>query len=344
MRRALLMILALTVATTGLAATSFCPDRTGMLWRADGSSNGLTLTGERDGVVIVQTTLPFALGMSGTIDSNIKLIADDTTGKVAVVWQRNWSTDLSEIMLAIWNRETWERVEHLTQDFSTNPRFPTVLLSQVQTTVPDPEKPTDANAAITVDDSFLHVLWWDGTERSQHASYALVRLTANVEDKDGLLVRNLDALLPLGPACEAGTAQSALEHPQFAASSARDRALLFFASQRSCTLRLVEVAFTLIESPAKGTPGSVIPVNAVRRRHAPIFGLTRTFQSQEVLSMEGARVVVGNDLRPVVYSVQGDHVDYVVATQAQWSLRRTLQLSNELTLDQAIPLLENLAR
>jgi len=344
MRRTLLVILALTMATTGLAATSFCPDRTGMLWRADGASDGLTLTGERDGEVLVRTTLPFALGMGGTIDSNIKLIADDTTGKVAVVWQRNWSFDLSEIMLAIWNQGTWERVEHLTQDFSTNPRFPTVLLSQVRTTVPDPEKPGDPNAVITVDDSFLHVLWWDGTERSQHASYALVRLTASVADKDGLLVRNLDALLPADPACETGVAQGALEHPQFAASSARDRALLFFASQRSCTLRLVEVAFTLIESPAEGTLGSVIPVNAVRRRHMPIFGLKRTLLNQEALSMEGARVVVGNDLHPVVYSVQGDHIDYVVASQAQWSVRRTLQVGNELTLDQAIPLIENLAR
>ncbi len=49
-------------------------------------------------------------------------------------------------------------------------------------------------AQVTTEDvheSFLNVVWWNGTDIDQHAAYALLRLTASVDDPDALLAGNL---------------------------------------------------------------------------------------------------------------------------------------------------------
>ena len=87
---------------------------------------------QRDGVVIVRSRSSRSRWWSaGTSDTQIQVAADELTGKVVVVWQRNWSDDASEIMLAVWRDGDWERVEHLTEDLSAHPRNPAIQLSDV---------------------------------------------------------------------------------------------------------------------------------------------------------------------------------------------------------------------
>src|SRR5512145_2300648 len=117
MRRVIAPLVLLLVAGAAGAGTPYFLDRDGTLWNAAASDEGLVLTGQRDGVVTAQALLPFELGLAGMGDTQIQVAADAHTGKVVVVWQRNWSANASEIMLAVWNDGEWERVEHLTDDF-----------------------------------------------------------------------------------------------------------------------------------------------------------------------------------------------------------------------------------
>jgi hypothetical protein len=341
MRRSLLTLAFLLAATAALAANPYFLDRSGVLWNANAAPEGLVLTGVQGGAVVMRSVVPFPLAVYGTSDTQIQVAADELTGNVVVVWQRNWSQNASEIMLAVWRDGSWQRVERLAQDLAAHPRNPTIQLSEVATTVPDPSAPDDPSKATVISDSFLHVVWWEGTDQG-HASYALLWLNADAGDANALLTQNLETFASIGLACTVPVPPTVLEHPVFGDQASRDRAFLLFGSQRICLFQLLEVQFTL--DPGATTDPNGTTVIAQRSRHMPIFGVRKAFAMTRDLSMEGVRVVLGADLNPVVYRVVGNTVEYVTATDTGWSPRRTLTVKDGMTMDQAIPLVENLAR
>jgi hypothetical protein len=342
MRRLLIALLLSTVAVSAGAATPYFLDRCGVLWKAAASHDGLVLTGEVDGVVQVSSLVPFIVGIDGNEDQQIQVAADELTGKVAVVWQRNYGAAFSEVFLAIWANGTWERITQLTGAIGENPRFPLVTLSQVHTVVQDPASPDDASSTTTVRDSFLHMTWWQGSGGQQRGRYAILRLSTTADDPEALRSLDLDDLLPVGLGCPSDLPGDVLEHPLFASTTARDHALIFFGSKKVCMFHLVEVTFELEADAASPNPD--LPITVQRRRHTPIFGVRRVYQTPQSFNMDGARVIPGNDLRPVCYRVIEGQIQYVVANDLGWSPVRTLSTRDGLTLDQAIPLVENLAR
>ena len=90
-------------------------------------------------------------------------------------------------------------------------------------------------------------------------------------------------------------------------------------------------------------PGGITVV-AQRGRHVPIFGVRKTFPMTRELDMEATRVIFGNDLAPVACRVNGASLQYVTYGDQGWSPRRTLTVKDGMTMDQAIPLVESLAR
>jgi hypothetical protein len=245
-------------------------------------------------------------------------------------------------MLAVWRDGTWERIEHLTPVVEDHARFPVISLSRVTSAVPEPST-EDPDRTVPVRDSFLHVVWWQGVGEAEHGGYALLRLSVADDEGDALLHLDLDDLVGIGMSCEGTLAPQILEHPLFADQASRDRALLFFGSRQSCLFILAEVSFA-VESPPEAQAESGLVVTAQRKRHVPVFGVRRAYSALHQLNLEGARITIGNDLEPVAYRVVGQAIEYVVAGDDGWSPQRTLSLDERLTLDQAIPLIQGLAR
>jgi hypothetical protein len=344
MRRTALLLAFLLTAVSAGAATPYFLDRQGVLWSGSSSKGGLVLTGQRNGQIIVQSTVPFALGFDVNQDVAIQVAADEPTGKVAVVWQRNWTSSASEIMLAVWHDGDWERIEHLSSDVLALPRNPVIQLTDVSTTVPDPDYPDDPSKATVVQDSFLNVVWWEGDDQQGHGTYASLRLTADPTDASALVEQDLDSFATIGFGCQVPVPPAVLEHPLFADQHDADRALVFFGAQRQCLFHLLQVRFEL-DTPAQPTSdGGGLTAVAQRRRHVPIFGLVKTFPMTRDLAMDGTRLIVGHDLVPVAYRVTGPTLQYVTFGKNGWSPLRTLSVTDGLTIDQAIPLVENLAR
>lgn len=341
MRRILCSAIVLLAATASWAGTSFYLDRDGVLWTARAEQRGLVLTGTREGNLVIESTVPFPVGIAGSIDRYIQVVADEVTGKVVVVWERQWSESTSEIMAAVWSGDGWEQVLRLTDDLSMRPRFPVVALTRVASTVADGD---DTETATTIADSFAHIMWWEGDGEHQHATYALLTLDTQPNDNDRLLVRDLDSLTPVGLSCDIAPSESILEHPLFADSGDASVARILFGSSDACLFYLADVSFVLEPPPTPDDENDSIVVVAQRRRHRPVFGVRRAFPITRELDFDSARVVVGTDLSPVIYRVANHQLEYVVATPQGWSERRTLATDTDLTLDQAIPLVENLAR
>lgn len=337
MRRTLLCALLIALAATASAGTSHFLDRTGTLWSASSQPEGLVLTAQRDGAELVRTTVPFAQATAGATDGEISVAADELTGKVTVVWQREWSAGVSEVMLGVWNSGAWERIVALSDDMSAHPRYPTVQLSRVRSTVPNPAAPSDPAQATVVEDSFLQVVWWTGSGSGQHGMHGLVRLNAAAGEADAIATRNLDELLWLGTGCLWPAPASVLERPLFASQAASDRAYLFHGSRRACMFQLIEVSFTLEDAPSG-------IVTAQRKRHTPVFGVRKLFAVPSSMNLEGARILIGPDLNPVAYRVTDGAIEYISSSGIRWTPKRSLPVDDGLTLDRAIPLVEHLAR
>lgn len=347
MRRMLLCAALILAASGAFAATPYYLDRSGTLWSATASPEGLVLTGERDDEVVVTSTVPYELGLWSTSDTEIQVVADEVTGTVVVAFQRNWGENLSEIILATWRDDAWERVIHFTEDLGTHPRNPSMTVTQVASNYIDPSAPAEIGSDDTLVDSYVHLIWWEGDGESQHGTYALLRLTAPDTDRNALRIWNADDFLPLTFGCDVPLSTSVLEHPRFAEQSSHDRALMFFASQKTCAFQLFEVRFELEDPPDDDhgqDPRAQSVTTAQRRRHMPIFGVKKVYGAPEGVPMQNARVLIGASLNPVAYAVSDDAIQYVVATGSTWSTPRTLKLRAGLTIDRAIPLVENLAR
>ena len=336
MRRTLLCALLIAFAAAASAGTSHFLDRTGTLWSASSQPEGLVLTAQRDGAEVARTTVPFAQATAGATDIEISVAADELTGKVTVVWQREWSAGVSEVMLGVWNSGAWERIVALSDDMSAHPRYPSIQLSRVQSTIPNPEAPSDPARATVVDDSFLQIVWWTGSGSGQHGMHGLIRLNAAADGSEAIATRNLDELLVLGTGCFWPAPASVLERPLFASQATSDRAYMFHGSRRACLFQLVEVSFTLEDAPSG-------IVTAQRRRHTPVFGVRKLFAVPASMSLEGARILVGPDLNPVAYRVTGSTIEYISSSGIKWTPKRSLPVDNGLTLDRAIPLVEHLA-
>lgn len=341
MRRTLPVLLCLLLASGVWAAAPFALDQQGTLWKAASAREGLVLTGEVNGEVVVTSVVPYLVGIGGSEDRDIQLAVDDLTAKVVVVWQRHFAEGYSQIMLAVWVDGTWERVETLSGDLSLDPRHPTTRLSLAETIVMEDVEDEEDPVPVTYRDSFLHIAWWEGAGDTQHGLHGLLRLTAPADDASSLSIRDLDSLVPPAAGCNTEPPVAVIDHPLFAANSSKDRAQVFFGSRKVCLFHLAEVSFTLEPEP-EGDPNIIIRIQ--RRRHTPIFGVRGVFQIPEAMDLNGARILLGANLQPVAYKVSGDKILYVTATQGGWTPLRSLPVRDGLTLDQAIPLVENLAR
>lgn len=343
MRRAALVLLCLLLASGVWAAAPYALDQQGRLWKAASIREGLVLTAEINGQEVVRSVVPYVVGIAGSEDRAIQVAHDDLTGKVAVVWQRHFADGYAQIMLAVWHDGDWERVESLSGDLSLDPRNPQSRLSRVETTVLEPVEGQEEPVPVTYRDSFLHIAWWEGAGMTQHGAFALLRLSAEAGDASSLTITDLDSLIPVGTGCSVAPPQEVLENPLFASVSAKDRAFVFFGSRKMCVLHLAQVSFALGPPPdPENSPD--VPIRIQRRRHMPIFGVRRVFQLPESMNLTGARILVGADLQPVAYKVEGDKILYVSARPGGWNPVRTLQVRDGLTMDQAIPLVEELAR
>lgn len=338
-----LMIVASLVAAFATGEARFV-DREGTLWTAFPSFEGLRLVGSRNGEEITSGLLPVLFAGSLRYDQEISVVADEVTGKVAVVWQREWSETTSAVRIAVWSEDQWENVITLSEEDGRNPRHPAVQLVRVSSATPadpddpDPDPPVDP---VVIRDSFLQVVWWEDGDGFPRARMAVVRLTGDLTDPDSVSIHDLDALSAPGEPCAHGEAEGVMERPRFSTRVPGDRGLVFFGSERTCRLNLVEVTFPL-DDPGEGEDP---PSEAERRRHRPVFGRRGGFEIPPDIRMAEARVLVDANHQPVIYRVLPDVVEFFIAGENGWSGRRTLALGETgLEESKAVLLIEDLVR
>jgi len=340
MKRSALALIFFFATALAFAADQVALDRNGVFWRLEATPSGTLLVGTKDGQEVARSLVPFPLGVAGQTDRNLQMVADDLSGKVVLAWQRQWGPLYSDIVLAVWNQGTWERVSYLTGDSTLQPRNPSLKLSSATSSYPDPEDP---EKTITVTDSFALVLWWQGTEDQQRAKLAVLHLQASPEEENSLRVYELATSPGFGINCAQPLPAEALEHPTFANEPPGPVSHLLVASPTTCLLFVHEIQLQL-EPPTSNSQEGGMGAVALRRRHTPIFGVRKVLPVTGQLAAAGTQAVIGADLKPVLYRVVPEGVEYTVADEQGWSPKRLLRLEGGLTLDRALALVAGLAR
>lgn len=339
MKRALAVLL-LAAAVPAFAVEPLALDRDGVLWRLEATPAGVALVGTKDGEEVARSLVPFGLGVAGQGDHHLQLVADATSGKVVVAWERRWSDLYRQIMLATWTHGSWERIAYLAEDAARSPRNPVLRLATATSTVPDPQEP---EKQLTLTETFALVLWWEGQGAEQQANLAVLRLQAGAEESDALHLHPLPTSPGIGLGCDQTLPPEALEHPVFASAPPGPVSHALVASPTTCLLFVHEIRFKLEEPPVPEDEGG-LQVVGLRRRHTPIFGVRKVLPVTRQLAAEGTRAVLGSDLQPVLYRVTPEGIEYTVASQGGWTPKRMLKLEQGLTLDRALALVQELAR
>ncbi|MGQ9835968.1 MAG: hypothetical protein ACUVRQ_08340 [Thermoanaerobaculaceae bacterium] len=338
MKRLVALLPCLLLAALVSAGDPVALDRDGILWRVSATPAGTLLVGTRDGAEVARSLVPFPLGIAGQVDRNFQLVADETTGKVVVVWQRQWGEPFSDVVLAVWNGNGWERVSYLGEEPSLAARNPVLKLAVASSSYPDPEDP---QKSITVKETFALVLWWQGIGDAGQAKLAVLSLAGSPEEEGALRVFDVSSDVGTGDRCAQPLPTELFEHPTFASAPPGPVAHLLVANPSTCLLFVHQVGFQL-EPPSQGEGG--FNVVGLRRRHTPIFGVRRVLPPTRELAAEGTRAVLGADLQPVLYRVTAEGVEYTVTTASGWSVPRLLKLEEGLSLEQAVALVTGLAR
>lgn len=313
-------------------------DRDGVFWRVHATAEGTLLVGTRDGEEVARSLVPFPLGIAGQVDRNFQLVADETTGKVVVFWQRSWGEFASDVVLAVWNGHDWERVSYLGEEASLAARNPVLKLAVASSSYPDPEDP---QKSIDVKETFALALWWQGIGEAGHAKMAVLALTASPQEEGALRIFDVSPDVGIGFGCAEPLPTELLEHPTFTSAPPGPVTHFLVANPSTCLLFVQEVGFQL-EPPSQEEGG--LQVVGLRRRHTPIFGVRRVLPPTRQLVAEGTRAVLGADLQPVLYRATPEGVEYTVATASGWSAPRLLKLEEGLSLEQALNLVTGLAR
>lgn len=175
----------LGVAAAGEEARAVSAD--GTVWTAETTARGLRLTGIRDGETVNSglVSVPFAGSLRW--DREIQVVVDEPSGKVILVWERRWDEETSQIHLAVWHGNDWERTTVVSGSDARNPRNALVQLvgerEERDTRTPEGAGNNEDQAG----ERHLEVIWWEGSEDAPEMRMVLLRLTAGAKDGDALV-------------------------------------------------------------------------------------------------------------------------------------------------------------
>lgn len=341
MRNALLVVLALVLAAPAAARQPFALDRSGVLWQAKPSPDGLLITGQQDGVEVVRGFVPTApIGGLHVVDSHVEVAVDPAGSEAVAVWQRTWGRNLSEILLARWSKSGHGIALRLSGALSNGARHPVLRVQQVKWQEVDDEDP---DKKLERQETLVHVLWWEDGVWGSGARYVWLSLATPAAELKPPIPIVLQQLAGEAGSdeCEEPLKPEVQEHPLFVVEPGGESFGVIYATGR-CRLSLWKIGSDAVISPPFG--GEEPGVSAQRRRARPIFG-ERGDLPPPPLALPDARAVASNGRNLLLYSFDDERrqVAFSLLTDAQWSAPRTVLLSESVTPQRLLPILESLA-
>lgn len=266
--------------------------------------------------------------------TSLDLTVDEPTGTLVVLWREENSL-LNKIRLAFSRAGVWTIADLLPSVGFPQAYNPEMLLTHQTVHLLD-----DAGADVYTSRSVLSVIWWEESAQVQ-ARYASFFLDEGI-DPSQVAIYNLPALVnESGPTSLLGIARGSFAFPSLQSEGPSGAVLASFTSLSSDKQYVVRLTY-----PTElGKPGS--DNMTWLRRRIPVVGIA----SQGPIAMvpnfgpESVSVgtVIGSSYLPTLYWQSGGAFQYIRFDGAQWSAIKTIALTDDMTYDKAVALVDAMA-
>jgi hypothetical protein len=330
-RSCLIAVIVFGVAGSAGAAGPMALTRAGDLYNAAVGHNQVVVTARyADGTVsdLVVPQSAFA------VPDSLQVGVDENTGAVHVLWQRQTGMD-ARLRLASYIDGTWIGPTTFAGYDGTAAFNPQMLIDRVVTTITDEgeegEDPTVEDVATT----FLHLAWWSQAAKDDPgmAKYAAVRIdeqTGEPQFWDMTPIELVD-LLPFGIVCFDLNAGDNLKHPKLFVDPQTGNPHIFATDIANCHFQILEAA-------------NEVEVVDKRRRQIIILRQAKMIALRPTLPLATGRLEVGNGLKLLMHwDGEDDTLNYVELDPEGISATKTLKLSSDLSHEQAVGLIRELA-
>lgn len=275
----------------------------------------------------------------GTANRNAKksldLAYDSQTGSLVLLWSEHFSY-LNQIHLAVLRNGIWETGALDPNLGLTRAYNPKMLLSQFTV-----RYETDSGTPVTANRSLLSIIFWEAGSVAQ-ARYAPIFLDEDLDDQE-LKIYDLPALLgTVAPAESAAVppSPSAYMFPILQSEGLGGAILANFAD----LVREKEFVVKITFPENLGRPGHE---NLTwQRRRIPVVGVLGSGPISQVpetqdISLES---IIGAGYKPTHFWRDRDIVKYTRFDGREWSAARSIILSEQMSYERAVRLIEEMAR
>lgn len=272
----------------------------------------------------------------GTANANPKtsldLTLDEPTGTLVVLW-REESSVLNAIRVAFKKESDWTVVNLLPSNGFPHAYNPQMLLTHQTVHLLD-----DDGDDVYRNRSVLSVVWWEEAGTSQ-ARYASFFLDETIDATQAAVYNLPDLVDDAGPTSLAGLPRGAYAFPALQSAGPGGDVLASFATVSSDKQYVVRISYaTDLGKPGKDN-------NTWLRRRIPVVGVASVGPISAVPSMDMASVhtVIGSSYRPTLHWSDGTALHYIRFDGAAWSDVRSIAFSEDMSYDQAVALVQEMA-
>ncbi|HKF45462.1 MAG TPA: hypothetical protein VKG01_20390 [Thermoanaerobaculia bacterium] len=272
----------------------------------------------------------------GTVNADVKhnldIAYDEPSDSLVLLWNEEL-TVLNVLRLGVYRNGTWSVGNLLPNLGMAHAYNPQMLLSHLSVNMVDP-----SGNAITKTRTLLSVIWWEEAQYAQ-ARYAPIFLDDD-QDPGDVQVYDLPALIGSGGSTPtAGRSTGAYMFPALQVDGMSGSLLASFADLSAGRHYVIRVSF-----PTElGRPG---PDNATwMRRRIPVVGVASDNPIGDVgpIVIGDVKTLIGFAYRPTLAWNTGTAIGYTRFDGKAWSSVRTIQLSDTMTADRAMRLVQEMA-
>ncbi|MGH9366178.1 MAG: hypothetical protein ACRD3M_00710 [Thermoanaerobaculia bacterium] len=270
---------------------------------------------------------------SSSPKTSLDLTVDEPTGTLVVLWREENSL-VNKIRLAFWKAGKWTIADLLPSVGFPHAYNPQMLLTHQTVHAKD-----EAGADVYTNRSVLSILWWEEAGYSQ-ARYASFFLDEPI-DPSRVAIYDLPELVnDQGPTSLQDLPRGAYAYPSLQAEGPGGAILASFAALFSNRHYVVRISYpTELGKPSADN-------STWLRRRIPVVGIASTgpIATMPAFGASSVRTVVGSSYKPTLHWRDDAGLHYIRFDGAAWSVVRSIALSDEMTYEKAVALVEGMAK
>jgi hypothetical protein len=276
---------------------------------------------------------------AAAIESSLQVGVDEASGALFVTWQK-WDGLNARLRVAGYIDGTWAGPRTIAGGDGTAAYNPELLLHRSTVQIVEGVDENEEPIIVDLETSFLHLVWWSQISEDDPglATYGAIELR---EDGSPIWMSfdpiELYDLLPYGVGCFEFEAGDNLRHPKLFIDPQSANPHVFATDIASCHFQILEIQATAEDE--------LVEISK-RRRQIIILRHASAIALRPDLPLKSGRLEIGSGLSLLMHwdALEEDAINYQQLDEEGISETKTLILDDDLSHEQAVDLIRELAK